>query len=171
MKKALIAIAALLVTASAFAQGQVQFNNRITGTVDARVFAVGGVDGFVGTAELVNAANGSVVATTTFRNTSAAAQGYVNAVTATVPGVAGGASASLILRAYSGAASYEAAKTTIGAFYGQSAAVSVTLAEPPATPPALAGLAAFTVVPGVPEPSTIAIGALGLAALLLRRRK
>jgi len=173
MKKTLIALAAVLVTASAMAQGQVQFNNRIAGTLDAKItfndLAGAGVTGAGYVAELVNAANGAVVATTTFRG--GVNVGYINAVSATVPGVAGGGVASLIVRAYGGAASYDAAKTTIGAFFGESAPVSVTLAEPPATPPALTGLTAFAVLPGVPEPSTIAIGALGLAALLLRRRK
>jgi len=40
----------------------------------------------------------------------------------------------------------------------------------PVTPPNLAGLTSFNIAP-VPEPGVIALGVLGLGALLLRRRK
>jgi len=42
---------------------------------------------------------------------------------------------------------------------------------PPQTPPNLTGLVSFNLFTPVPEPSLIALGALGLGALLLRRRK
>lgn len=58
---------------------------------------------------------------------------------------------------------------------GQSVVVKVNVlasgtASPPATPSPLVGMQGFGVAP-VPEPSVIALGALGLAALLYRRRK
>jgi len=42
--------------------------------------------------------------------------------------------------------------------------------QQPITPPNLAGLTSFNIAP-VPEPSVVALGVLGLGALLLRRRK
>jgi len=42
---------------------------------------------------------------------------------------------------------------------------------PPGTPPLLEGMTSFNLFTPVPEPSLIALGALGLGALLLRRRK
>lgn len=42
---------------------------------------------------------------------------------------------------------------------------------PPATAPILEGLVSFNLFTPVPEPSLIALGALGLGALFLRRRK
>jgi len=59
---------------------------------------------------------------------------------------------------------------------GKSDIIQVTTGDPGATPPGTpaslitAGLKSFYVVP-VPEPSVIALGALGLAAVLWRRRK
>lgn len=49
-------------------------------------------------------------------------------------------------------------------------AVADNNASPPPTPSSLAGLTSFGVFP-VPEPSVLALGVLGLAALLWRRRQ
>jgi hypothetical protein len=54
---------------------------------------------------------------------------------------------------------------------GSSGTFTTAVAEPPNTPPNLVGLTSFNVFSPVPEPSVIALGALGLGALLLRRRK
>jgi hypothetical protein len=53
---------------------------------------------------------------------------------------------------------------------GSSGTFTTAVAEPPNTPPNLVGLTSFNLF-AVPEPSVIALGALGLGALLLRRRK
>ena len=37
MKKLILAVAAVMVSVAAFAQGQITFNNRVAGVVDARV--------------------------------------------------------------------------------------------------------------------------------------
>jgi hypothetical protein len=71
----------------------------------------------------------------------------------------------LILRAWQGGAgsTYDTA-----AVKGQSSPISIALVEAPGTPNELIGLTGFTMVP---EPTTLALGALGLGALLIRRRK
>jgi len=56
------------------------------------------------------------------------------------------------------------------AVLGKSNIIPVTPTAAPATPAVLGGLQGFYLQP-VPEPSVIALGALGLAALLYRRRK
>ena len=58
-----------------------------------------------------------------------------------------------------------------GRAVGQSAVFGpITPTAPPATPPNLVGLTSFNLTV-VPEPGVIALGVLGLGALLLRRRK
>lgn len=71
------------------------------------------------------------------------------------------------------------ATETVGGvdYAGQSNVITVTATDAPAPPASLTGLQSFTLTasggptPVVPEPSTIALGLLGAAALFLRRRK
>jgi len=179
MKKLLVTLAAVLVSASTFAQGTIKFNNRLTGQVDAPVSylvnTVGAGSQATAMAQLylIPANGGTPVAltpATTFRTTSAAAMFYVNEPTSgiIVPGVAAGSTANIQLRAWVGAASYETALQR-----GESNIIPVSLGGTPAVgapiPDAvLTGLQGFTIVP---EPSTVAFGILGAAALLFRRRK
>jgi len=100
-----------------------------------------------------------------------------------VTGVAPNSTAALLVRAWTTAAgSFDAAKadTSHGWQYGEEAFTSKALggANPNPPPPSfftpdMAPFKAFemeaTLI--VPEPSTIALGALGIGALLLRRRK
>jgi hypothetical protein len=181
MKKVIIALASLMVAVAAYAQGTVNFNNRITGVVDARVMLPDGKGAGAGfTAELLGGPANTPAAqlkpltpTTTFRATSDAAMGYVNGVTVEVPGVTPGGAATILMRAFNGS-SFDS--STIR---GQSPAFQVTgLGGTPAggapLPPAnLSGLGIGTTIPltVIPEPTTIALGVLGVAALLLRRRK
>jgi len=175
MKKLLVAFAALLVASSAFAQGTINFNNRVS-TGDARVTRPDGTTGAgAGVTAALYLGNTMLTPTTTFRTTAAAAF-FVNAVEVVVPGVAGGGTAAgVTMRAWETAAgSYEAAQGT--AFLsGSSAPIDVAgLGNPAGAPPTpaanLLGLQGFQIT-AVPEPSTIALGVLGAAALLLRRRK
>jgi len=179
MKKLLITLAAVLVSASTFAQGTIKFNNRLTGQVDAPVSLPGGTVGAGSLAGataqlyLIPAGGGAPVAltpATTFRTTSAAAMFYVNEplTGVVVPGVPAGSTANIQLRAWSGGTSYETA-----VIRGESNIIPVSLGGTPAQgapiPDAvLSGLQGFALVP---EPSTIALGVLGAAALLYRRRK
>jgi hypothetical protein len=173
MKKLLVTLAAVLVSVSTFGQGTLIFNNR-TGNVDAPVQRQNGLGAGAGvTAQLyLVGAGGTLTAltpSTTFRTTSAAAAFYVNQQTVAIPGVAPGGSATVRMRAWEGA-SWDAAVVR-----GESNDVLVNgLGGVPAgggapiTDPILTGLQGFTLVP---EPSTMALGLLGAAALLYRRRK
>jgi len=104
------------------------------------------------------------------------AAGFVTSTQVAVPGMAVNSSVNVQMRAWeaSGGATYEAALAS-GAKTGFSNTISVgplggvPAVGPPVTDPNLIGLNGFAVV--VPEPSTIALGLLGAAALLIRRRK
>ncbi|MCI0538259.1 MAG: PEP-CTERM sorting domain-containing protein [Verrucomicrobiales bacterium] len=175
MKKLILAVAAVMVSVAAFAQGQITFNNRVAGVVDARVTFADGANigqgvGAGYTAQLFGGPDGTAAAAltalspnTTFRTSSAAAQGYVNGVVVDVPGIAPGLKASIQMRVF------DSGNLQVG----QSAPISITLGGGTLPPANLEGLQAFTVSGGVviPEPSTIALAALGVGALLLRRRK
>lgn len=176
-------MAAFLVAVGAYAQGTVQFNNRVTTDgVDFRLFAPDGVTGAGAgyTADLLarpgastSAADFKSVGTTSFRTSSAASQGYVTPIDVTVAGIAAGADADFIVRFYNGA-SY-----TASSIRGETKVIDdVTLGgvgSPPSLPVVLKGKTGSVASPVtatlIPEPSTIALAALGFGALLLRRRK
>jgi len=111
---------------------------------------------------------------------NAAANGFIigNSVTGTSGSLFGGSAGVYQLRAWTGAATYELASTTIGAKIGSSAVQNITFGGTPngggapLTPPDVnlhSSFALTTVV--VPEPATIALGLFGAAGLLIRRRK
>jgi len=183
MKSIVLALTALLAAGSAFAQGTINFSTKITGTVDAKVFygVPGGATSPAGadySAQLyVGAAGGALSAVGSavpFRGD--AGIGYITAGgKVAVPGIAGGSSASVELRAWktSLGASYEAALAAGGGVnVGKSAPITITLGgggTPPAPDANLAGLQGF-VIP-VPEPSIAALGLLGAGLLVIRRKK
>jgi len=174
MKRTLAAIAALMITATGYSQGTFLFNNRDLGNgIDAKVVDPSGVGVSAGYTAQIFLVNGTsltpLTPSTTFR--TGAAAGYVNAPAdpITVPGVAGGSTATLRMVAFNGTA-YNGAGTT---FQGKSTDFTVTLGgagSPPSTPTPLIGLTGFAVA-AVPEPTTLALGILGLGALLIRRKK
>jgi hypothetical protein len=174
MKKIILAAAAVLVSVAAFAQGTVVFNNKVGTDVVARVLLPDGVTGAGAgyTAQLYGGPAGGAVSaltpTTTFRTSSAAAQGYVNGVEVAVPGVAAGSQADIIMKAYDGA-SFEASK--ISGISGESGKITIALGGGTLPPANLTGLKGFTMTAAIPEPSTIAFAVIGAGALLLRRRK
>jgi len=173
MKKLILAVAAVMVSVAVFAQGELTFNNRVTGVVDARVtFADGpNIGQGVGagyTAQLFGGADASsltpLTPATTFRTSSAAAQGYVTSVGVIVPNIGPGSKATIVMHVF------DSANKDIG----KSGPITITLGGGVLTPANLEGLQPFTVTGGgaiIPEPSTIALAALGVGALLLRRRK
>jgi hypothetical protein len=187
MKKLLVTLAALLVSASSFAQGTLIFNNRtqqgdrpITyGAGPNAGLGAGSLPGAFAQLYLVTGAAGSEVftpltPTTPFRTGNAAAF-FTEVNPFTVPGVQPGESARFQVRAWQGAATYDAALTTPTAYHGASAifAEDALGGTPPGgglpvPNPTPDNLVAFQLVP---EPSTMALGVLGAAALLFRRRK
>lgn len=119
--------------------------------------------------------NGTYTAFGTAKNfLTGAGAGFISGGTVLVPGVAEGASVWIQLRAWEGAAGSSYETTLPGGKTGFSNSINVTLGGPGLTPPAppatLNGLTGFA-ISGVPEPSTIALGLLGAAGLLIRRRK
>jgi hypothetical protein len=180
MKKLLVTLAAVLISASAFAQGTVVFNNRNLTGAGGTLYHAPITGNTVGaTAQLFLVGTGGALTpltpTQTFRPAPNNAF-FVGPVTVEVPNVAAGTSGTIVrVRAWQGA-SWDAATER-----GES--TDITLGPlggtppgglPPVTPPDLGGLnganglQSFAIVP---EPSTIALGVLGAAALLLRRRK
>jgi len=176
MKKLILAAVAVMVSVAAFAQGQITFNNKVGSTIVARVTFGDGPNigqgvGAGYTAQLFGGADANSLTAllpfTTFRTSSTAVQGYVNATVVDVAGIAAGAKATIVMRVF------DSASTKVG----ESAPITITLGGGTLPPANLDGLQAFTITAGssvtpiVPEPSTIALAALGVGALLLRRRK
>lgn len=91
-----------------------------------------------------------------------------------IPGATAGATLTFELRAWTGAAgsTWENATVRGQLDWSQATGTWDNAANPPATPPSvMLALPGNLTLNGVPEPSTIALGMLGAAALLLRRRK
>lgn len=116
---------------------------------------------------------------TTFR-TSASLAGLIIAVPVTLPNVAVGATATLQARAWdnkggqvtSWAAAEALSRTDSTYRLGDSLLFdSPVLKGPPDTPTDTANIRSFNLHTVVPEPSTIALGVLGLGALVLFRRR
>lgn len=177
MKSISLTAACALFAVGALAQGTVNFANRnATAGLDQPVF-VDAINGpkadanyvaqlFAGTAGGSLNAVGSPAA---FR--SGAGVGYwVGVPSLTIPGIEGGAKATLVVKAWEVKyATYDAAVAG-GSKVGQSDPFEVTLGNagvPPTLPSALAGFKSFAIIP---EPSTMALGLLGAAVLLFRRR-
>jgi hypothetical protein len=167
---------ALFASVSTYAQGTINFANKISGSVDAKIIAgatglgASGANGFF--AQLyVGAAAGSLVAAgSPIALRSDAGIGYVVAsiVTTVLPA---GSTAIVQMRAWTGAATYE-----LASIKNSSADVSVVLggqgpSGPPAVPANLVGLQGFTVAGVVPEPATLALAGIGGLGLLAMRRK
>ncbi|MBI4660901.1 MAG: VCBS repeat-containing protein [Verrucomicrobia bacterium] len=137
--------------------GLVVFSNYIPGLIDARVLLASGAGAGAGwTAQLYGGPEGTAVSdlkrlypTTTFRTSSEATLGYVNAVDVSVPGVSPSRKAILVMRVYNGA-TYETSATK-----GESAPVTVTLGGGLLPAANLEGLQGFT-LPAEPPPPTTA---------------
>jgi len=199
MKKALLALAAIAVSASTFAQGTIDFINRnISTAADPSVLYNVPIYSFQGRATGTGAGNlaGGVTVglftagsadtasplVSTLLRTGTAVQAQFFAVspqTATIPGTPAGAPANLLVRAWQGA-SFAADKTGAGQ-WGEWAFTSQPLGGTPpggGLPVPTPGMTGWGPENGtgfelttIPEPSTIALGVLGIGALVLRRRK
>lgn len=126
-----------------------------------------------------NSPNLAFVQSATFRTSSTTA-GFFIAPTAAqmVPGTTAGEQGTFQVRAWDNrggtVATWAAAMADPSIARGSSSLFTPTFplggpTLPPTTPPGLQGLTSFNLV--VPEPGVIALGVLGLGALLLRRRK
>jgi MYXO-CTERM domain-containing protein len=175
MKKLILAAAALMVSLAAYGQGQVVINNRVGTEVTARLVSVSdtGTTSSIGspdwTVNFFGGPTGTAVTalkpldptSSTMRGAAGtAAAGYFNGVTATVPGVDVSGKADVILVLH-GPNNYS---QTFGPY-------TATLGGGTITPPNLPLGTANLVVNNVPEPTTLALGALGLGALLVIRRR
>jgi MYXO-CTERM domain-containing protein len=172
MKNLIVAAAVGLVAVGASAQGQFNFTNFSPPGVDAPIFDSNGSTKLAGAAWYVQAYVGADAASlapvgtaVNFLEADGAGYFFGGAVSTSF---AGGTSVQVQVKAWEAAkgTSYEAAKAA-GGKYGSSELVSVKVATAPDLPPDLVGLQSFSVVP---EPSVMALGVLGAAALLLRRR-
>jgi len=177
MKKTLLlcGLAVLALAGSVYGQGQVSMINSAT----TAVTLPGGTTGVPTTfnVQLWAGPAGTAETALTLAGTGTfVAPGRYNGGAVTINGVAGGASAALQVRAWSGAATYAAAVTTQNAFWGKSAVWTQVTGGPAPNPPTAItgtpGVNAFTVTQNpIPEPSTIALGLLGLGAVALFRRR
>src|SRR5688572_10663567 len=186
MRKLLAILLTTLVSISSFAQGSVIFNNRTQAgdrpvTYGAPAQGFGTLPGATAQLVLVTGAAGSetftpLTPTSPFRTGNAAAF-FTDIRAFIVPGVQPGESARFAVRVWAGAASYEDARITPGSLSGQSLIFTVNaLGGTPAgggLPIATPTLDALSPMhfPVVPEPSTIALGFMGAAALLFRRKR
>jgi len=164
--------------ATAFAQGQVNFNNYVPGAnppvnAPARLWygeGAGSIAGLKVELWLLGAggARNPIGPTTTFRESPPAAQYYINGITVVVPGVEIGQQATFVMRVFEGESYFMA--TFKGDYYGESGPVTVTLGGGTTVPADLIGLQPM-LVHNWPEPSILALGLLGAGLFLLGRRR
>jgi len=191
MKKLLIVGLLIMASASAFAQGTVNFNNN--GLVNPPLpdnlsifYGAGGHrltlgDGayvaqlYFGPANSPDTALTAVSsAPANFRASTTTLPGTWSGGTRTLDGFAPQATVTLQVRVWSTADGSDYATAFAknnGLFTGKSAVFSYTVPNPgdPASSYLMTGFQGFAVA--VPEPSVIVLGILGAGALLLRRRK
>jgi hypothetical protein len=175
MKKLLLTVSLMVAAAAAFGQGQILFQNGNTtaitnGNQKASVSTMVGLYLNANTAATTLSPGWSIQGTT---NLAAPGLFFGNARTTTFPA---GTPVAVQIRAWLTAgsfATYEAALTgePAGTFGASAPFVLTPSASPsPATTLVGNGLTPFTIAP-VPEPSSIALGLLGLGAVALFRRR
>ncbi len=181
MRTFALSIAVGLVAVSAVGQGTVNFANVGVG-LNAPYFFMDGVTRLAGPEFLAQLYVGSAASESALTAVPGPAPfltgtgaGYFNGGTRSLPGFAPGSRLFFQVRIWAavGGNSYDEALAT-GRFSLKSTVFQIGMnlgdpVGPPQTPPAtLLGLTSASLVP---EPSTIALGILGAAALLFRRRK
>jgi hypothetical protein len=189
MKKTTIAILSLVLLSgySVLGQGTIFFGNRLSASTFVPVYMADGTTPVTGpnfSAQLYAQLGGSFTAVgnpIVFRSPGAANGSWAGATVA-IPGAAPGTTVQLEVRAWANSFSSYDAAVAGGGLYGLSPIFTSGQlgGDPgggglPITDPNIVGNAtainnmqSFNLVP---EPSTIALGVLGIGALLLRRRK
>ena len=166
MKKLVLLIACTVIATSAFAQGTINFTNQkptkqAVTDADGNNLEGGFAQLYAGKSADSLAAVGSPVAFYTGKKAGFFKGGVVD--------VGFNGAGFFQVKAWSGADNYESALIS-----GMSNVIGLTpgdsTASPPGLPADLAGLEAFSLVV-IPEPGTIALAVLGLAAFFVRRRK
>jgi hypothetical protein len=171
MKKTLLLLAAVATVSSTFAQGLVGFSSFADEDQIRLAPELGG--GFPGAGYVAGLFLASDLSTPLAVTTFIDGSGWVTPpdTDVTVPGTPVKGSTSFVVRAYEAGKTYDTSN-----FRGQSAAFNPgplggpDLPNPPAFVPDISAMNAFT-IQQVPEPGTIALAAVGVGALLLRRRK
>jgi len=183
MKKLIATALGVAAFTAAFGQGTASLANNLGGTIYAILTPGGTTAGGAGYSVEVftfNASSAGGFGTQIGAAVSPAASGRFNLGTVEIPGTTPGGTATLIVRAWdvSTGASYDAATVkgssssfVTGILGGDPDGVAGPLL--PITPVSMVtgtatGFQSFALTP---EPTTIALGALGAAALLIRRRK
>jgi hypothetical protein len=186
MNKFAYLVVASALAVSAFGQGQIDLNNRGLALVNDA--AGKPLTGTTFVAQVWYGASASTLtssfapspfraSTTTYPGTwNPAAVGGPGAL-GTLTGFAPGSTVTLQVRvwdsAVAGVGAAQALSKTAGTGLSETFTYAIP-ADPLAIPGGMGGLKSFNLAAGgsvVPEPTTIALGALGAAALLLRRRK
>lgn len=185
IKTLVVAIGVATIAAgNVFAQGTIDFQPRVAGIYDCRVtdstkggaacsgsgysaqLFVGPLGGGEGGLALV------VGSTSVFRAGTAA--GLWNAILGMVTAQPGGSKATFQVRAWDNAGgtitSWDSALVRGKSALVDTATVLGGAGSPPGAPANLLGLTSFTLVP-VPEPTTAALAGLGLAGLMIFRRR
>jgi hypothetical protein len=161
MNKLILTIATLLIPATTYGQGTVNFANRLTGVFDAPVVLLleqtrgaGEIPGVKAQLLLVNGTSINPVGTAiAFRGTTGALAKYFDGGQVDIPGTSAGGTATLRVRV----------SGPLG--ITDSASFSQLLGGGTLPPENMVSLQGFTYGP-LPEPSTVALGVLGTAALL-----
>lgn len=180
MKKLILTVALGVACASAFAQGQLNFANFGSGA-NAPVYDTDGTTKLAGSAFTASLWWGPGTVTdsstlTLLASTAFASSGFFLGGSQTINGQAGGAAVTLQVRVWDTASgsSWASASVLPGARVGESSLFSLTLTSPPTTPSSLTGMTSFhlsVVPPTTPEPSTLALAGVGLAGMLMLRRR
>jgi hypothetical protein len=192
MKKVIIALACVAMAVSSYAQGFVGFS---TQTAGVKIYDTDGVTPLSGSGYLAQLyayegkttdASLLTAAGTAFNFMTGTTAGYILTTSGTTTSLgvtltsssrsvqvaSDGVPVTLQVRAWAGGTtkSYEDAVAAKAAT-GFSALWTQTATAAGGTPKNISGLTSFKLTSTVPEPTTIALGVMGLGALLFRRRK
>jgi len=187
MKKTLLTLMGLVTSVGVMAQGLILFNGSVADTTDtpgggscivtengAKIGNAWNAQLYWGTsadslAPAIAADTGAaIIAAFRTRASDGANLGYFTGGSQAVQGAAAGTDYFFQVRAFEKAkgADYTSAVAN-GSKFGMSDAITLKLTAAPAPPQYMKGLTGFAVIP---EPSIMALGALGALALMLRRR-